>query len=191
MARRLLLAAGVGGGLLLVGGWALAARRRRLGLEALADQLADELGVDRAIVKATVVAESSWNPRAKNCTGGDAAAGCAWGLLQLTPATARGAGFTGPLESLFDPETNLRIGVGLMAQYQRRWGDRDAMRYRIAWRFGPGRADQWPPQGEAAVVAAGSSNYRAALRRYGWTGSVWSGEGVFSGAVAAMLRHAA
>ena len=191
MARRTLVAVGVGGGLLLVGGWALAAQRRRAGLEGLADQIAAEFGVHPAIVKATIVAESAWRPTAKNCRGGDGAVGCAWGLLQLTPGTARGAGYSGPLEGLFDPETNLRIGVKLMAQYQRQWSDRDPMRYRIAWRFGPGRAAQWPPQGEAAEVAMGSRDYRSALRRYGWTGSIWSGEGVLSGQTRALLRLAA
>ena len=191
MANRTLVAVGVGGGLLLIGGYVLALQRRRVGLEGLADQIAAEFGVHPAIVKATVVAESSWRPTAKNCSGGDGAVGCAWGLMQIIPATARGAGYTGPIEGLFDPEPNPRIGVRLMAQYQRQWSARDPMRYRIAWRFGPGRAAQWPPQGEAAEVAMGSADYKAALRRYGWTGSIWRGEGVLSGRTQALLRLAA
>ena len=167
---------------------ALAFVRRRWTLEALADAIAAEKGVHPAIPKATIVAESAWRPGAKNCRGSDGAVGCAWGLMQLTPGTARGAGYTGPLEGLFDPETNLRIGIGLMADYQRAWRDRDPMRYRIAWRFGPGRAAEWPPQGEAAEVAAGSADYKAALRRYGWTGPIWNGQGALSGATQAMLR---
>lgn len=188
MRRSTLIAVATGSVVLGTGAIVLAFVRRRISLAALADSIAAEQGVNAAIVKATVAAESAWRPEAKNCTGGDGARGCAWGLLQITADTARDAGYTGPIAGLLDPTTNLRLGARLMAAYQRTWNDRDAMRYRIAWRFGPGRAAQWPPQGEAAAVAAAEGTYRAALRRYGWTGAVWPGDVALSGPTVALLR---
>ena len=189
MARRILLAVGVGGGLLLIGGYALA-RRRRVGLEALAEDIARAEGADLILLKAMIVPESGWNPNARNCSGSDGAGGCAWGLLQILLDTAKWMGFRGDPKALLDPATNLRIGARLLASYQRRWGgDQDAMRFRVAWRAGQDAGDSWPPDHGSwrDVLVAGEDTFRKALKRYGWTGPVYRGRDIALGRVATAL----
>ena len=61
---------------------------------------AQQYDVESAMVKAIILAESSYNPRAVSRKG-------AAGLMQLMPTTARELG----VEDLFDPEQNIRGGV--------------------------------------------------------------------------------
>lgn len=79
-------------------------------LSPLADQIAEEVGVDPALFKGLIQAESAWNPNARSPKG-------AAGLTQLMPATARGLGVSNP----FDPVDNLRGGArylkGLIDQF--------------------------------------------------------------------------
>lgn len=64
-------------------------------------------GVPEALVRRVIVRESKYNPRARN--------GAYWGMMQLSMATARGAGFRGSPSELLDAETNLRYGVRYLA----------------------------------------------------------------------------
>jgi hypothetical protein len=63
-------------------------------------QAANRYQVDPAIVKAIIMAESSYNPKAVSKKG-------AKGLMQLMPRTAREMG----VEDIFDPEHNINGGV--------------------------------------------------------------------------------
>lgn len=74
-------------------------------LATLADQIADEHGIDRKLFRALISAESSWNPKTVSSAG-------AMGLTQLMPETARSLGVSDP----FDPVQNLQGG----AKYLRR-----------------------------------------------------------------------
>lgn len=61
------------------------------------------------VVKAVIEAESGWNPRAYRAEPkiNDASRG----LMQLLLGTARGLGFDGSSEDLYDPAENIRLGV--------------------------------------------------------------------------------
>ena len=64
-------------------------------------QAANRYQVDPALIKAIIMAESGYNPRAVSKMG-------AKGLMQLMPATARALG----VEDSFNPEHNINAGVG-------------------------------------------------------------------------------
>ncbi|MBW2636937.1 MAG: lytic transglycosylase domain-containing protein [Deltaproteobacteria bacterium] len=66
---------------------------------------ADRYEIDPALVKAIIMAESSYNPRAISKMG-------ARGLMQLMPATAKALG----VEDCFNPEHNIHAGVRYFRQ---------------------------------------------------------------------------
>ncbi|MEA3471103.1 MAG: lytic transglycosylase domain-containing protein [Thermodesulfobacteriota bacterium] len=71
---------------------------------------ADRYEIDPALVKAIIMAESNYNPRAISKTG-------ARGLMQLMPATAEALG----VEDCFNPEHNIRGGVRYFRQLLNRF----------------------------------------------------------------------
>lgn len=75
-------------------------------------RVAQEEGVDEALVRAVVQAESGGNPNAVSPKG-------AMGLMQLMPRTAEAMGVSNP----FDPEQNLRGGVRLLRGLLDEFGD--------------------------------------------------------------------
>jgi soluble lytic murein transglycosylase-like protein len=66
---------------------------------------ANRYEIDPALVKAVIMAESSYNPRAISKMG-------AMGLMQLMPATAEALG----VEDCFNPEHNIQGGVKYLRQ---------------------------------------------------------------------------
>lgn len=74
-------------------------------------------GVPPELAEAVVHVESSFNPRARGRAG-------EIGLMQIKPATARGIGYKGSANGLYDPETNLTWGMLYLAKaYQLAGGD--------------------------------------------------------------------
>lgn len=74
-------------------------------------------GVPVKIAKAVVEVESNFNPRARGRAG-------EVGLMQIKPATARGIGYRGSTNALYDPETNIEWGMKYLAgAHQRANGD--------------------------------------------------------------------
>ncbi len=69
--------------------------------------------IDPALIKAVVMAESAFNPRAKSPAG-------ARGLMQLLPETARLVG----VHDIWDPEQNLEGGTRFLKQMLMRFGSR-------------------------------------------------------------------
>ena len=67
------------------------------------DRHAEANGLPVDLVKAVITVESSWHRNARN--------GSSIGLMQITPGTANTLGFKGASNSLFDPETNIAVGV--------------------------------------------------------------------------------
>lgn len=74
-------------------------------------KVAGRYEVDPALVKAIIMAESSYNPRAISKRG-------AKGLMQLMPHTARALG----VENIFDPEHNVNAGVKYFKGLLNRFG---------------------------------------------------------------------
>ncbi len=74
----------------------------------LVDKHAAANGLPAAFARAIVQIESKFNPRA---TGRQREVG----LMQIKFATARGIGFTGTREELYDPDTNLKWGMKYLA----------------------------------------------------------------------------
>lgn len=85
----------------------------RLNTDAFREEVAAaarEFGVEEAIVRAVMHAESAFNPNAVSRAG-------AQGLMQLMPATAERFGVTDP----FDPRQNIRGGVRYLAWLLKRF----------------------------------------------------------------------
>ncbi|MCS7308828.1 MAG: lytic transglycosylase domain-containing protein [Armatimonadota bacterium] len=82
------------------------------GIGELIERIAQEEGVDAALVRAVVQVESGGNPNAVSPKG-------AMGLMQLMPRTAEAMGVRDP----FDPEQNLRGGVRLLRGLLNEFGD--------------------------------------------------------------------
>ena len=74
----------------------------------LAASAAERYGVPVALVYAVVEQESNWKPRAYNPEG--SGTNPSLGLMQIRVSTARGLGFVGEPEGLYNPYINLDLG---------------------------------------------------------------------------------
>lgn len=90
--------------------------------DALIEAKAAAYGVSASLVKAIVAAESSFNPRAYRAE--PRIQDASYGLMQVLFRTARGLGYTGEPEGLYDPATNVDLGTKYIAyQLGRYQGD--------------------------------------------------------------------
>ncbi|MGO1891787.1 MAG: lytic transglycosylase domain-containing protein [Luteimonas sp.] len=114
----------------------------RLNTDAFRDEVAAaalEFGVEEAIVRAVMHAESAFNPKALSHAG-------AQGLMQLMPATAERFGVT----DAFDPQQNIRGGVRYLAWLLKRF-DGDLTLATAGYNAGEGAVDRHggvPPYSE-------------------------------------------
>ena len=114
----------------------------RLNTAAYADEIraaAAQHGVDEAVVRAIIHAESSFNPNAMSRVG-------AQGLMQLMPATARRFG----VSNSFDPAQNIRGGVQYLAWLLKRYNG-DLTLAAAGYNAGEGAVDKYkgvPPYNE-------------------------------------------
>ncbi|TWI00233.1 transglycosylase-like protein with SLT domain [Luteimonas cucumeris] len=100
---------------------------------------AREFGVEEAIVRAIIHAESAFNPNALSRVG-------AQGLMQLMPATARRFG----VDNAFDASQNIRGGVQYLAWLLKRFKG-DLTLAAAGYNAGEGAVDKYngvPPYGE-------------------------------------------
>ena len=86
----------------------------------LARRMGKEYGVDWRLIVAQMYQESRFDPKAKSWAG-------AQGLMQVMPATGRQLGLKDP----WDPEQNVRIGVGYLKYLIERFDQGLPMRQRI------------------------------------------------------------
>jgi hypothetical protein len=132
-----------------------------LNLDAFRDEVlatAAVNGVDPALVRAVMHAESAFNPNAMSRVG-------AQGLMQLMPATAARFGVT----EAFVPAENIKGGVSYLAWLLKRF-DGDTTRVAAAYNAGEGAVDRHggvPPYAETQVfvqlVGILHQRYREAL----------------------------
>ena len=133
----------------------------RLNMDAYAAEVrsaANEFGVDEAIVRAIIHAESAFRANAVSHAG-------AQGLMQLIPATATRFGVSDP----FDANQNIRGGVQYLAWLLKRF-DQDLTLAAAGYNAGEGAVDRYggvPPYAETQryVVRVGqlAERYRGAL----------------------------
>lgn len=121
---------------------------------------AAQYGVDEAIVRAIIHAESSFNPNALSRVG-------AQGLMQLMPATARRFG----VSNAFDPSQNIRGGVQYLAWLLKRFNGNLTLAA-AGYNAGEGAVDRYkgvPPYSETqryvVRVAQLAERYRGATVR--------------------------
>lgn len=89
-------------------------------------------------IRAVIATESNWDPNAFRAE--PAINDASRGLMQVLLKTARGLGYTGAADGLFDPATSIDLGSKLLGDLRRRYGD-DARRIYSA--YNSGRPDLW------------------------------------------------
>ncbi len=110
------------------------------------DAAARAAGVREPIGRAVVSKESRCNPRARGKRG-------EIGLMQIKLATARGEGYRGGREALFDPAVNLKFGMRYLARALARGGPGCAgVSLYQSGVFGPRRCSAY---GRAVLALAG------------------------------------
>lgn len=77
--------------------------------EALIQKFANKYDVPVNLAHAVVRVESNYKARTKGAAG-------EIGLMQIKPSTARGLGFNGSVQDLYDPATNLEYGMRYLAR---------------------------------------------------------------------------
>ncbi len=126
----------------------------RKAIDEMVEATAKRHGVELALVKAVVTAESAYNPQAVSRAG-------ALGLMQVMPATAADYGVE-DRGQLFDPETNLNTGTRhlkrLLAKYKNDYG-----RAIMAYNAGEGVVDR---TGSMVTYAETLSYTEAVIRHY-------------------------
>jgi soluble lytic murein transglycosylase-like protein len=133
-----------------------AARETPAGLEGLIETSGARYGVDPALIKAVVGAESSFDPYATSKTG-------AQGLMQLMPGTAAELG----VSDAYDPAQNIDGGTRYLRTLLDRFGG-DPRRAVAAYNAGPGAVERYdgvPPYVETQAYVTRVLEGYAALRQ--------------------------
>jgi soluble lytic murein transglycosylase-like protein len=117
---------------------------------AIAHRAAERYGLNPALVKAVIKAESNFNATVVSRAG-------AQGLMQLMPGTARDLGVSDP----FDPEQNVMGGARYLKQLYSKY-DGDIDKTLAAYNWGPGNVDRKGID----VLPEETRNYLDRVKRY-------------------------
>jgi cell wall-associated NlpC family hydrolase len=127
--------------------------------DSLIQQAARDQGVDPALLKGLVQAESGFNPASVSSVG-------AQGLTQLMPDTAKGLGVSNP----FDPLQNLEGGARFLAGALKRFGGNEQLAL-AAYNAGPGAVERYggiPPYAETQAYVPRVLDYANQYRAQGF-----------------------
>lgn len=110
---------------------------------------AREHGLDPSLVAAVIYQESKFRSDAKSSSG-------AIGLMQITPATARGIairthGSAFHTNDLYNPEINIRYGAWYLKNLFQKYGTEELVL--AAYNAGQGNVDRWRANGEPIQFA--------------------------------------
>jgi len=103
--------------------------------DAAVQQASAEFGVRVPLIKGVIGRESAFVPNARR--GEPQIGDASYGLMQLLYSTAKGLGYTGTPEGLYDPAVNIHYGTQLLAQNLSRAGGDEASAisaYNGGWR---------------------------------------------------------
>lgn len=128
-------------------------RPSRAEVQAMIPEVARRHGVEEALVRAVVAAESNYDAHAVSPVG-------AVGLMQLMPPTAADYGVTS-VEALFDPRINLNTGTRHLKRLLRKYSD-DYGRVIMAYNAGEGVVDRT----NSRVTYLETLNYTEAVIRH-------------------------
>jgi hypothetical protein len=128
-------------------------RPSRAEVQAMIPEVARRHGVEEALVRAVVAAESNYNAHAVSPVG-------AVGLMQLMPPTAADYGVTS-VADLFDPRINLNTGTRHLKRLLRKYSD-DYGRVIMAYNAGEGVVDRT----NSRVTYLETLNYTEAVIRH-------------------------
>lgn len=102
--------------------------------EAFIEEASRSFGVEKALIRAVMKAESNFNPKAKSRSG-------AVGLMQLLPSTAREVG----VSDLYDPRENIMGGTRYLAMLLDRYEGNLELAL-TAYNWGLGNLEKTPDQ---------------------------------------------
>jgi len=129
-------------------------------------------GVPESWIRAVIMTESSG--RASAYREEPAIGDASYGLMQLLLRTARGLGFTGDSQDLFDPEINIGLGTRLLSDLRRRFGSEDFARIYSA--YNSGSPDRYLTSPQVATHVGRAQEW---LRQFSSDPLALSGAGVF------------
>lgn len=105
-------------------------------------EAAAEYDVDPNLIFATIMIESGGNPRAIRHE--PRIHDASYGLGQILYGTARGLGYRGAPEGLFDPETNIKLIAIYHKRNQDKYGHLTPQQLTIAYNTGSPNKKPWP-----------------------------------------------
>ncbi len=137
---------------------------------------AREHALDPALLAAVIYQESKFRPSAKSASG-------ALGLMQLTPATAKGialrtGGHAFRTDDLYNPEINIRYGAWYLDNLFKKYGDEQLVL--AAYNAGQGNVDRWRANDEPIQFAETRAYVRRvedlkSIYRSAWRSKLYSG----------------